>query len=123
MDTIVQSELIELEELQALPAEQRRAYLARLAESYTDKDLAQAWGVGVQQVRMLRRELGIRKGARGKLSNGTALHAEKLAKKRFNYEVKGVGTAEDFTKDIEEIQNLLAAIQENEIQYEITVRS
>ena len=123
METMLQDKLIPLDELQLLPTEERRAYLAKLAQAYTDKDLAEAWGVSVQQVRLLRRELGIRKGARGKLSNGARLYPDKAPKKRFNYEVKGFGTAEDFTKDIAEIQNLLSAIQETEIEYEITVRT
>lgn len=129
-----------LEDILALPPYEQKAQLMALAEIYTDSELAEAWNTSLSRVRVLRRELGIRKGARGALlgSNGNqrpgyggkssfaghrdGLAGEPIHEKHFHYEVKGTGTADEFAKEIEEIQNLLAAMREKDIQYDITIR-
>lgn len=128
-----------LEYILSLPVYEQKAQLTALAQKYTDNELAEAWGTSLSRVRVLRRELGIRKGARGALlgpnghqrggfpgrspySGQRAGLAGDTNEKRFHYEVKGVGTADEFAKEIEEIQNLLAAMREKDIQYDITIR-
>lgn len=120
-----------LEDILALPVYEQRAQLMELAEKYTDSELAEAWGTSLSRVRVLRREMGIRKGARGALMGvnggrrdafGREFSGDQPNEKHFHYEVKGIGTADEFAKEIEEIQNLLAAMREKDIQYDITIR-
>lgn len=142
-----------LETLKNLPFKQQRARMLAWSQQYTDKALAAKLGTSVHQIRFLRKQLGIRKGARGQLlsegngvngagtagrdsaSSARAVRRLRLSRDQdgfrdeareeeaLTFRTTGSLPALDFVRKVEEVTQLVQGLGEKPVHYVIHVET